>query len=118
MREVRFYRTPAGHCPVEEFLESLSGKQAQKVVWVLRLLEDLESVPAQYFKKLGGTEDLWEVRAQHSGNTFRVLGFFEAPAVFVLTNGFAKKSEKVPRREIELAEARRREYLKRRAHNE
>lgn len=55
MREVRFYRTPTGHCPVQEFLDSLTGKQAQKVVWVLRLVEELEAVPAQYLKKLGGT---------------------------------------------------------------
>lgn len=107
------FRTATGHCPVGEFLDSLSGKQAQKVVWVLRLVEELESVPAQYFKKLVGT-DLWEVRAQHGGDTFRVLGFFGAAGVLVLTNGFAKKSEKVPHREIDLAETRRREYLSRR----
>lgn len=115
MREVRFYRSPTGHCPAQEFLDSLSGKQAQKVVWVLRLVEELESVPAQYLKKLGGTEDLWEIRAQHAGDTFRMLGFLEPPGVLVLTSGFAKKSEKLPRREIEVAETRRREYLKRRA---
>jgi phage-related protein len=118
VREVQFYRTPSGQCPVEEFLDSLSGKQAQKVVWVLRLVEELESVPAQYLKKLGGTEDIWEVRAQHGGDAFRVLGFFEPPEVLVLTNGFAKKSEKLPRREIDLAETRRRGYLGRRARYE
>lgn len=118
MRKVRFYRTPSGQCPAQDFLDSLSGKQAQKVVWVLRLVEELESVPAQYLKKLGGTEDLWEMRAQHGGDTFRMLGFFEPPEVMVLTSGFAKKSEKIPRREIEVAEARRREYLGRRTRHE
>lgn len=118
MREIRFYRTPAGHCPVQEFLDSLPGKQAQKVVWVLRLLEELESIPAQYLKKLGGTEDLWEIRAQHGGDTFRMLGFFEPPEFLVLTNGFAKKSEKIPRREIDVAETRRRDHLRRRARHE
>jgi phage-related protein len=115
VREVLFYRTRSGQCPVEEFLDSLPGKQAQKVIWVLRLVEELDSVPAQYLKKLGGTEGLWEIRAQHGGDTFRMLGFFEPPEVLVLTNGFAKKSEKLPRREIDAAETRRREYLRRRA---
>lgn len=118
MREIRFYRTPAGQCPVEEFLGSLPGKQAQKVVWVLRLVEELEAVPAQYLKKLRGTYDLWEIRAQHGGNTFRILGFFEPREVLVLTHGFAKKSQRVPSREIEVAESRRREYLRRRASDE
>ena len=52
MREVRFYRTKAGHSPVEEFLDALSGKQAQKVAWVLRLIEEIEAVPSQYLKNL------------------------------------------------------------------
>jgi hypothetical protein len=52
VREIIFYRTPSGACPVEEFLDSLTGKQAQKVAWVLHLVEELDSVPVQYFKKL------------------------------------------------------------------
>ena len=48
MREVVFYRTQLDKCPIEEFLDSLSGKQAQKVSWVLRLIQDIDYVPAQY----------------------------------------------------------------------
>jgi len=51
-RTVLFYKTIDGKCPVQEFLDSLSGKVAQKVLWTLSLLEDLEIVPAIYFKKL------------------------------------------------------------------
>jgi phage-related protein len=118
MRGVRFYRTKAGHCPVEEFLDSLNGKQAQKVVWVLRLIEELESVPSQYLKKLVDTAGLWEVRAQHAGDTFRLLGFFDGSWLLVLTGGFVKKSEKTPRQEIALAENRRQDYLSRRSDHE
>jgi phage-related protein len=118
VREVLFYRTQAGHCPVEEFLDSLSGKQAQKVVWVLRLVEELESVPSQYLKKLVGTEGLWEVRAQHGGDTFRLIGFFDGARLLVLTSGFAKKTEKIPRPEILLAERRREDYRSRRHNHE
>jgi len=49
MREVIFYRTESGDCPVEEFLDALSAKQAQKVTWVMELIEDLETVPVKYF---------------------------------------------------------------------
>jgi phage-related protein len=114
VREVLFYRTKAGHCPVEEFLDTLSGKQAQKVVWVLRLIEEIETVPSQYLKKLVGTEGLWEVRAQHGGDTFRLLGFFEGGRLLVLTSGFAKKTDKIPRQEIALAEKRWQDYQSRR----
>lgn len=76
-REIVFYRTASCHCPVEEFLDSLSGKQAQKVAWVLRLVEELDFVPPQYFQKMVSTEDLWEVRVQGGSDVFRLLGFFD-----------------------------------------
>jgi phage-related protein len=100
------------------FLDSLSGKRAQKVAWVLRLIEDIELVPAQFFKKLPGTEDLWEVRVQSGGDTIRLLGFLFGPQMLVLTNVFAKKTMKIPKREIALAEQRKRDYLNRRRANE
>ena len=56
-RTVLFYKTIDGKCPVQEFLDSLSGKVAQKVLWTLSLLEDLEIVPAIYFKKLTGRRE-------------------------------------------------------------
>jgi phage-related protein len=118
VREIRFYRSRSGRSPVEEFLDSLTAKQAQKVVWALRLVEEMERVPAQYFKKLTGTEDLWEVRAQHGGDTFRLLGFFDRSRLVVLVSGFAKKTDKVPRQELTLAEERKRDYLSRKDEDE
>jgi len=41
MRTIEFYRQQSGGCPVEEFLDSLDGKQAQKVAWVLDLVRTL-----------------------------------------------------------------------------
>ncbi|KAB8334710.1 type II toxin-antitoxin system RelE/ParE family toxin [Scytonema tolypothrichoides VB-61278] len=118
MREVVFYRTDLERCPIEEFLDSLSGKQAQKVLWVLRLIQELDSVPSQYLKKLVNTDDIWEVRVQVGNNTFRLLGFFEDNNLIVLTNGFAKKTQKTPSQEIELAEQRKRDYFSRKQNDE
>jgi hypothetical protein len=58
-KTIIFYKTADGKCPIQDFLDSLPGKVAQKVVWVLSLLEDLEVVPSTYFKKLVGTEEIW-----------------------------------------------------------
>jgi phage-related protein len=114
MRQVNFYRTQSERCPVEEFLDSLTGKQAQKVTWVLQLIEEAENVPRQYLKKLVNTEDIWEVRVQFGGNIFRLLGFFDGKALLILTSGFTKKSQKTPKQEIASAESRKRDYLSRR----
>jgi len=74
----------------------------------------MDMVPQQYFKKLVGTEYLWEIRAQMGGNSYRLLGFFDGATLMILTSGFAKKQQKTPYREIELAQQRRIDYLQRR----
>lgn len=113
MREVRFYRTPAGRSPVEEFLDALPGWEARRIAWVLRLIEDLERVPRQYFKKLPGTEDIWGARVKVGKNIYRLLGFFDGPRLVVLNHGIQKKTQDLPRKDIRLAESRRGEYLRR-----
>lgn len=115
MREIAFYRTQAGHSPVEEFLNRLSGRQTAKVTWVLQLIEELEFIPSQYFKKLVDTEDLWEVRIQVGRDTFRLLAFLDGPRCVVLGHAFAKKSQKIPRSAIAIAEQRKRDYFTRRS---
>jgi len=111
---IQFCKTRAGKCPVETFLDDLSDRDAQKVAWVLRLVEQLEMVPQQYLKKLVGTEDLWEVRAQIGGNSYRLPGFFDGAVLLILTSRSAKKQQKTPQRESDLAHQRRTDYLQRR----
>jgi phage-related protein len=112
MREIKFFKSTNGESPIENFLDSLSAKQAQKVTWVLQLIEEMDRVPELYFKKLVNTEDIWEVRVKNGSNIFRILGFFEA-SNFIATNGFCKKSQKTPLKEIGLAEKRKFEYIQR-----
>lgn len=113
MKGIQFYRSESGNCPVEEFLDSLSGKQAQKVIWVLQLIEELEVIPTQYFKKLVNTDGLWEVRVQAGNNIFRLLGFIEGDEIIILNHAFQKKTQKTPKKEIQIAETRKRNYLNR-----
>jgi len=110
MRKVLFYETLSGKCPVEEFLDTLSPKHAQKVTWVLNLVEELPSISTKYLKKLVNTNEIWEVRVTSGKNNFRLLGFFDGPNLVVLNHAFQKKTQKLPRAAIELAEARKKEY--------
>jgi len=55
---------------------------------------------------LGGKSTIWK---KH----FRILGFFDGGKLIVLTNGFAKKTQKTPLSEIKLAENRKKEYIER-----
>ena len=113
MREVYFYKSRSGKSPINDFLDSLSGKQVQKITWVLEIIEESHIVPKQYFKKLVNTDDIWEVRVISSSNIFRLLGFFDGGNLVILTNGFVKKTQKTPKKEIMLAEKRKKDYLER-----
>jgi len=53
------------------------------------------------------------VRVIFSGDIFRILGFIQTNSLVVLTSGFQKKTQETPKSEIELAEARKRDYIKR-----
>jgi phage-related protein len=70
---------------------------------VLRLIEDMDIIPPQYWKKLKNTDDIWEAKIQFGGNIFSILGFESKGSFVVLTNSFAKKTQKTPRSEIALA---------------
>jgi phage-related protein len=111
MKKVVFYKLPSGKSPVEIFLDSLSVKEAQKVTWVLMLIEEQERVSTKYYKQLSNTDGIIEIRVQIAKNHFRILGFEHESSLVVLTNGFRKKDQKVPKPEIELAQQRRKEYL-------
>ena len=114
MKTISFYRTVSGKCPVKEYLDSLTDSEVTKIAWVLKLIRELDQVPSKYFKKLSNTDDIWEVRVDVEMNTFRLLGFFHGRELIILTNSFQKKSQKIPLKEIKLAEKRKKEYLNRR----
>ena len=112
MRKILFYETISGRKPIEDFLDQLPAKTAQKVTWVLKLIEDLERVPSKYFKKMVNTPDLWEVRATSGSNIFRLIGFFDDPDLLILAHAFQKKTQKTPKRAIKIAEERKKDYFR------
>ncbi|MCP5105132.1 MAG: type II toxin-antitoxin system RelE/ParE family toxin [bacterium] len=112
-RKVLLYETEAGKCFVKEFILSLQTKVQREIVKILKLLEDVEILLEPYFKKLKSTDDIWEARKRFGSNSYRILFFFDDNNIVVLTNGFAKKSQKTPRQEIKKAENCKRDYLRR-----
>jgi len=112
-RNIIFYKTAEGKCPVKDFLDSLPGKVVQKVTWVLDLIKETEKVPNIYLKKLHGSDDIWECRIQFSSNIYRLFCFFDMGRVIVLTHGIVKKSQKTPKKEIKIAETYKNDYLRR-----
>lgn len=113
MREIEFYRTRSGRSPVDEFLAGLPPNAVLKIRWVLQDALRSEQVSAKFLKKLPGTDHLWEIRVQYGGDAYRLLSFMDGARVIVVLTAFAKKTDRIPALELELAHQRRREYLSR-----
>ncbi len=117
IRKIIFYKMESGKCPVDDYLDTLPDKTVEKVAWVLRIIRDFDVVPRTYFKKLLNTSDIWVVRVQVGNNIYSYLGYNDGVDLIILTNGFQKKSQKTPKKEIKLAEMRKRDYVNRRNNN-
>ncbi|MBD5397509.1 type II toxin-antitoxin system RelE/ParE family toxin [bacterium] len=85
----------------ERFMENLSAKEALKVQYVVSLLASEERLPKKFIKFI--REELFELRIAFDGNAFRVFFIFDEGNIVVLFNGFSKKTQKTPRKEIEKA---------------
>ena len=55
-------------------------------------------------------DEIFELRAEHGGNIFRVFFIFDDGNVVMLFNGFQKKSQKTPQSEINKAIQLKKEY--------
>lgn len=67
------------------------------------MIEDLQRVPESYLKHLENTDGLYEIRVQFGSDIFRIFCFFDEGQLVILANGFQKKSQKTPKKEIEMA---------------
>jgi phage-related protein len=97
-----------------DFYNAQNEQVQLKIDWTIGLLRSLQIVPVKFLKHLEGTDGLYEMRIRVNNNIFRVFCFFDGESLVILFNGFQKKTEKIPKREIEKAEKLKKEYEKRR----
>ena len=111
-REVFFYKDY-----FESFFQEQKEKVKEKIVWTFDLIEELENIPEKYLKHLTGTDGLYEIRVQSGNNIFRIFCFFDKGKLVVLMNGFQKKTQKTPKKEIEKALKIKKEYEQEKQHD-
>jgi phage-related protein len=83
-------------------LNSLKSVQ-DKIFKIIEAIETLERIPQNYLKHLEGTDGLYEARIQLGSNIWRVFCFFDKGRLVILLNGFQKKTQKTPKKEIDKA---------------
>ena len=86
-----------------EFFNAQTEKVKYKIDYVLFLVSMAERIPKKFFKQLIGYDGLYEIRIEFESNIYRIFCCFHQGNIVVLFNGFQKKSQKTPKKEIDKA---------------
>ena len=106
---VEYFQNRDGTYPVEDFILSQEYKMQAIIFRMIELLElNGNALREPYSKEL--EDGIFELRIKQSNNITRILYFFVVGKKIILTNGFVKKTEKTPKREIQLAKRCRKIY--------
>lgn len=101
---VCFYRDDSGNEPVRTWLKSLSDEDRRIIGTNLRRIQIDWPIGTPLVKSLG-RGGLWELRSSLDNRISRVLFVFHDGTI-VLIHAFIKKTQAIPKKEIDLAERR------------
>ncbi|MSP14373.1 MAG: type II toxin-antitoxin system RelE/ParE family toxin [Chloroflexi bacterium] len=107
-----YYANERGESPVREFLENLDLKTQARFDWSIEQLR-VRTIYARepLVRHLEGK--IWELRRESSTNIYRLLYCFLSGKRILFLHGFQKKTQKTPRREIEIAQQRLNSFIER-----
>lgn len=89
----------------------LNRKKVQdKIFKVIEIIETFQYVPKTYLAPMKTHKGLYEARIKLGSDIWRVFCFFDKGKLVILLNGFTKKTQKTPIKEIEKAVRLMKEY--------
>jgi len=86
-----------------KFYQKQNQKVKSKIQYVFELIKQVDRVPEKFLKHLSGTDGLYEIRIEIQSNIYRIFCCFDDGKLVVLFNGFHKKTQKTPKKELEKA---------------
>ena len=93
-----------------DFYDKQRPNVKKRIIWTLKVLEDVDRIPEIYFKHIEGSDGLYEIRVQSGNDIFRIFSFFDKNKLIIVGHGFQKKTQKTPQIQLNLAEKIRKEY--------
>lgn len=98
----------------EDFLDDIEEPVRKK--FFISMRKTKSRILGDWFKKLVGTNDIYEFRVDNKGKFYRLFSFWdssnEKQTLVVCSHGFIKKSNKTPKSEIDKAEDIKNKYFK------
>ena len=105
-RQIVFHK----HHFLDFYLEQ-SEKVQEKIEYVFKIIRTVQKVPKKFLDHITGTDGLFEIRIEYENNIYRIFCCFDKGDLVVLFNGFQKKTQKTPAKEIELALELKKDYF-------
>lgn len=94
-----------------DFYKKLDTGVKAKIQYVFELIKQVERVPLKFLSPMTGYDGLFEIRVEFQSNIYRIFCCFDEGRLVVLFNGFQKKTQKTPKKEIEKAMRLMKEYF-------
>jgi len=105
-RQIIFYK----HYFADFYLEQPENVQ-EKIEYVFKVIRTVKNVPRKFLEHMTGTDGIYEIRIEFESNIYRIFCCFDKGNLVVLFNGFQKKTQKTPKKEIDLALNLKNEYF-------
>lgn len=101
--KVKFYQTSSGRSPIDEFLHSVPSSTRGEVFDAISLLEAGKSLGMPVSRNLSTVRPgLHELRFRDKGGQVRVIYFVKKKDAIYLLHAFRKKTQKLPRKELDV----------------
>jgi putative addiction module killer protein len=84
-----------------DFYQSLDSATQRKIAYIIQYIKTEPRWNERFVKFI--RDGIFELRASHNGNIYRVFFIQDEGNIVILFNGFQKKTQKTPRQEIEKA---------------
>ena len=110
--QIIIYSKESGENPFRDYLLSLPPKMKAKVLWAIELLEEKGTELREPYSSSMG-DGLFELRIKFGSDIVRCIYFFHKGQIIILTNGFTKKTDKTPKKEVEKAKRYRADWIRR-----
>ncbi len=108
--QVSFYETARGKSPVTDFIDKQSKKEQAVLLAVIQNITQF-SYKAKGCKFKHLENKLWEIKIKTPNGGYRLLYVTLEHSVLFILHMFKKKSQKTPKKELDIAKKRAKEIL-------
>jgi phage-related protein len=102
--KVEFYQSSDGSSPVLAWFLEQEPKVQAKFTWIFDLLQERGTLVGMPYVRSIVNSKLFEIRVEQDTNIYRIFYVAYTGERFILLHGFQKKTQKTPKKELDIAE--------------